>query len=185
MRGRPRLARTDQRIMRAALELLRDKGPAALNIEAVAAHSGVARTTIYRRYRNRRELVAAAVAELVEGPFPPPELPMEAKLRWVLEQISDMLEHNLGRGGISAVLVGADLEFTTALRGRIEDRLGTLRGLMKSDVDTGRLNSEADPDALVGLLFGAYLGEILRYGQPRDGWMNRTINLLTRALTVT
>ena len=41
----------DERITAAALDLLRTQGPAAVTVEAVAARSGVAKTTIYRRYR--------------------------------------------------------------------------------------------------------------------------------------
>lgn len=181
-RGRPRLRETDGRIMAAALELLRDKGPAAVNIDAVAARSGVARSTIYRRYRDRRELIGGALDELVPASFPAPELPLEDKLRWVLEQVQDLLEHGVGRGGTGAVFADADPEFTVALRRRIEDRVGTLRERMTSDIESGRLGPHVDPDALVGVLFGAYLGEVLRHGQPRQGWMDRVIDLLVRGL---
>lgn len=182
-RGRPRLEQTDRRIVHAALELLRGKGPAAVNIDAVAARSGVARTTIYRRYRSRPELMSAALDEIVERPLPPPDLPVEEKLRWVLERVSDVLENGLGRGGTAAVLADSDPEFTGALRRRLADRLRLLREMMADDVEAGRMSTHVDPDSLVGLLFGAYLGEVLRYGAPRAGWMDRTVDLLAAAVT--
>ena len=183
-RGRPRRAETDERLMRATAELLRDKGPAGVTIEAVSAHSGVARTTIYRRFSSRRELIAAAIDELVDQPLPPPELSLEAKLRWVLDQASELLETSLGRGTVGAIIADSDPAFTAALRHSLERQLEALRALMQSDIEGGRLAAHVDPDAVVGLLFGAYLGEVLRHGQPRKGWTENTVDLLRRALEV-
>ncbi|MGB8862200.1 MAG: TetR/AcrR family transcriptional regulator, partial [Ilumatobacteraceae bacterium] len=45
----------------AAVELLREEGSHGLTIEAVAARSGVAKTTIYRQFADREELHLAAV----------------------------------------------------------------------------------------------------------------------------
>ena len=182
-RGRPRLEVTDRSIVSAALQLLREKGPAAVNIDAVAARSGVARTTIYRRYRSRDELMSTALDELLDSQVPSPELPVAEKLRWVLERISHVLEHGLGRGGTAAVLTDSDPVFTSAVRKRMAERLGELRQGMADDVEAGRLSARVDPDTLVGLLVGAYLGEVLRYGAPRPGWTDRSIDLLAPAVS--
>ena len=56
-----RRAETEERILAAASDLLREQGPEAVNVAAVAARSGIARTTIYRRYRDRLELLQAAL----------------------------------------------------------------------------------------------------------------------------
>jgi hypothetical protein len=48
----------------------------------------------------------------------------------------------------------------------------------------GRLSTRVDPDTLVGLLFGAYLSQVLRYGEPRPCWADRTAELLTTAVTL-
>jgi AcrR family transcriptional regulator len=178
---------TDRLIRDAALALLRTEGPAAVNIDAVAARSGVARTTIYRRYRSRTELLTALLDELVAAslPAPAPALPVPEKLRWVLERILLVLEEGIGRGGTAAVLTGSDPAFTDALRERLSDRLELLEQAMSDDIDAGRLSARVDPDTLVGLLFGAYLGELLRYGEPRAGWAERTVELLAPAATHT
>jgi hypothetical protein len=92
----------------------------------------------------------------------------------VLERVGDVLTHGLGRGGVAAVLADSDPEFTLALRTRIADHLRPLTEMMAADIDTGRLAAHVDPDTLVGLLFGAYLAEALRYGTPRAGWAAAT-----------
>jgi AcrR family transcriptional regulator len=181
--GRPRLAQTDQLIRDAGLELLRTQGPGAVNIDAVAARSGVARTTIYRRYRSRQELMTALLDDLVDPGLPAPTLPVPEKLRWLLERILLLLEDGIGRGGTAAVLADSDAAFTHALRARLADRLAALERSMVADVEAGHLDARVDPDTLVGLLFGAYLGELLRYGEPRPGWAERTVELLAPAVT--
>ncbi len=54
----PRLARTHATVMAAATELLVEGGPDALTVENVVARSGVARSTIYRHWSTRDDLVA-------------------------------------------------------------------------------------------------------------------------------
>ncbi len=183
-RGRPRNPAVSGRIIDAALELLREKGPDALNIDAVAARSGVARTTIYRRYPDRQALIHATLDRLVEVPTPAPHLPVEEKLGWVLAEVRQLVEERLGRGGTAAVIADSDPDFTTALRHVLRDRLETLRADIQSDVDTGALDPSVDPGALAGLLLGAYLGEVLEHGQAREGWADSMVTLLLRGAAV-
>ena len=61
-RSDPRVERSRQAILDATLQLLaRDGDVGALTVEAVAARSGVAKTTIYRRWRDKWELALDAV----------------------------------------------------------------------------------------------------------------------------
>jgi AcrR family transcriptional regulator len=177
-RGRPRRPEVDQRITAAALELLRSRGPHAVNIDAVATLSGVARTTIYRRYRAREELLASILDGIVEEPFAPPDQSLEDQLHWMLERARLLLEEGLGRGGTAAVLSGSDPEFTDALQRRLHGALSVLKQHIGAAVEAGRLGADVDPDALVGAIFGAYLAEVLQYAAPRAGWEDRTVALL-------
>ena len=61
-RSDPRTERSKQAILDATRELLAEDGDVgALTVEAVAARSGVAKTTIYRRWRDKWELALDAV----------------------------------------------------------------------------------------------------------------------------
>src|SRR3954447_13304576 len=53
-------------ILDATRELLSEGGVQSLTVEGVAARAGVAKTTIYRRWRSRDELAFAVLLELVE-----------------------------------------------------------------------------------------------------------------------
>src|SRR5262245_17254407 len=58
----PRVERSKQAILKATRELLAEEGGVcSLTVAAVAARSGVAKTTIYRRWRDKWELALDAV----------------------------------------------------------------------------------------------------------------------------
>src|SRR5690606_6245042 len=59
--GRPRSSQVDAAIIAAALELFAESGYEALTIEAVAEAAGVAKSTAYRRYAGKAQLVLAAI----------------------------------------------------------------------------------------------------------------------------
>jgi len=180
--GRPRDTNVDERISRAALELLREHGPEAVHIDAVATRSGVARTTIYRRHRNREALLAATLAQLPEEPLPAADLPVEAKVRWLLDQMGQLVEVQFGRGAIASVLSGSDPVFSAALRARLRVRFEALQHELDMDIAEGRVRRGADADVLAGVAFGAYLGELLQHGRPRPHWADGVTDLLLRGL---
>ena len=63
--GRPREVRADHAIFAGALELIAERELRELRRDDVADRAGVAKATIYRRYRSKEELVTAAVTALV------------------------------------------------------------------------------------------------------------------------
>ena len=85
-RGRPRRAGADEEILAATLVLLRERGYRELNVDVIAERTGVAKTTIYRRWATKETLVAAAIA-------PPPESTdagaITREIEGVLKLVSD------------------------------------------------------------------------------------------------
>lgn len=64
--GRPRSADRDRALLTATQDLLAEVGYDRLSIDAVAARCGAGKTTVYRRWAGKPELVADAVALLHE-----------------------------------------------------------------------------------------------------------------------
>src|SRR6202041_4171288 len=62
-RGKPR----EQAILSAVIALLGEAGYEAMTMDAVAARAHASKTTIYRRWPGKPELVRAAVASYVAG----------------------------------------------------------------------------------------------------------------------
>lgn len=68
--GRPRSARAEKAIIDATLDLISESsGLGELSIEAIAARAGVGKTTIYRRWSNKEDLLVDALAAL-KAPLP-------------------------------------------------------------------------------------------------------------------
>ena len=72
--GRPRSSAAELAILQATRELLVEGGVQKLTVEGVAARAGVAKTTIYRRWRDKDELALAVVLDMVERVVELPEL---------------------------------------------------------------------------------------------------------------
>ncbi|MFT3720989.1 TetR/AcrR family transcriptional regulator [Pseudorhodoferax sp.] len=60
--GRPRDAALDAAILRAAMELLGERGLSALTMDAVAQRAGAGKASVYRRWKSKDELLADALA---------------------------------------------------------------------------------------------------------------------------
>ena len=65
----PRIERTHRVVLDAAIEVIAEHGFAGTTIDAIASRSGVARSTIYRNWNGRTELMLEAVRARV-GPVP-------------------------------------------------------------------------------------------------------------------
>src|SRR5437660_7873953 len=66
--------RTEAAILKATSELIVEVGVRGLTVEGVAARSGVAKTTIYRRWRSKDELALAVILDMVEQIVELPDL---------------------------------------------------------------------------------------------------------------
>ena len=110
-RGRPRREGADEAILQAARELLEETGYAAFNVDVIAERTGIAKTTIYRRWPTKGALVAAAIDN-------PSSTSADAILRET--------EHLLAR------LAGADLD---VLRAVIQPRRERLRAASGPEAD--------------------------------------------------
>jgi AcrR family transcriptional regulator len=181
-RGRPRRTETDEQIVRATQELIREHGPESVNVAAVSGRSGVARTTIYRRYQDRQALLTAALQSVADRGAPPDGLSIHDKVTWVLARTEDVLGQGIGPGGVASVIANTDPEFSSALRLSLEKGLEPLLEQIASDVAAGELVAYADPDLLLNLMIGSYLAESLRRGTPGMQWRKQTATLLGRLL---
>lgn len=181
--GRPRRAETDRDIREAALRLLRDGGPAAVTVEAIAAESGVAKTTIYRRHADREAVLRAALQAAIGSPGEPAGDSPREKIRWALDQTWRQMTEVLGAGGVAAILANSDARFTDLFRKVLDPYSDALIDLIRTDMAAGKLRADLDPDTTVSLLMGAFLGELLRKGRVDDKFIDRCADLMWAAMT--
>ncbi len=122
----PRGARSDKAILDATRELLAEGGVRKLTVEGVAARSGVAKTTIYRRWRGKNELALAVLIDMVEQVVATPDLDdTRAELVSFVDAAVRILESTL-MGRVMQGLV-SDLAADPALATAFQERVVTMR----------------------------------------------------------
>lgn len=172
----------DDRIFAAGLELLRSRGPAAVSIESVAAASGIAKTTIYRRYDNSEALLTAAIKSATTAVEIPAGLDAQDAVRWVLRHARDTIEHVVGRGTVAAVMIDSDPSFTTLMLGMIRATTHPFRTDLGQRVRSGELRSDLDIELTISILLGVVVAEIIRNRPTDDAWVDSVLALLWPSL---
>jgi AcrR family transcriptional regulator len=168
-----RRARSDEAILTAARELLAETGVRGLTIEAVAARSGVAKTTIYRRWRDRDELALAAVwDDLVSSLGAPRDVgETQAELRAFIEPVVAVLRSPVMNTAIRGLTseIAENPELSRTYRDQIvEPRLEQLRDLVERGVARGDLRPDTDVRLAHELLLGPVFYRLLYSSQPLD-----------------
>ena len=176
-------AGVDDRISAAALGILRSRGPGAVSVESVAAASGVAKTTIYRRFSNREALLAAAVGSAATAVPMPSGLSAKDTLRWVLRHARDTIEDVVGRGTVGAVITNADPHFTELLLSLIRTTTRPFREDLRERALAGELRHDLDVELVISLLLGVVVAEMIRDRPTDDAWVESVLAVLWPALS--
>ncbi len=185
--GRPRSERAERAIISAALELFAESGAAGLCIEKVAARAGVGKSTIYRRWTGKEDLLLDAMASL-KVPLPEPRgRSVREDLKAVL---GAMAEHSAdpGRSREFALLLGEGVKYPRLMARYqeevVEPRREVIRSILRRGLVTGELQEHADVEAALFMLSGAVLSRS-RYGEPpiEPGYAGRVVDCLMAGLT--
>ncbi|MDM4761773.1 helix-turn-helix domain-containing protein [Galbitalea sp. SE-J8] len=177
-----RSADVDARIEAAALELLRGRGPLAVTIEAVAAESGIAKTTIYRRFDNRDALLAHVVSAATRVVEVPLGRTARDVLHWYLGEARDTIEYIVGRGAVAAILVDEDHRFTALLLDMVRTRSRPLRVDLAARCNAGELRRDLDVELVISILLGTFVAESIRGRTTDAAWADEVLDALWPSL---
>jgi len=157
--GRPRDERASLAITTAACHQMDVLGYGQLTMESVAAEAGVSRATVYRRYRDKADLVTAAIASNATSipPIDPQTEPRSALARFLQEFDSRFAESCLE---VIGGLIGAREEPHAMAMHR--DRVVAPRNsyaltLLAMAQRNGELAPDADLDLALQMLAGSVL----------------------------
>ncbi len=186
-RGRPRDAGADDRILGAAFRQLVAVGYGGLSMESVAADAGVAKTTVYRRYPTKRDLVLAALTTAVPvPPAPPADMPARDGIDWFVRMAATALVES-GAIRILATLLVED-QREPGLLDSFRERLVAPRrmmvvGLLETGMARGEVRADVDPLVVTELVAGAIFGHHLILGQPvTDEWISTVVDHVWSAI---
>jgi AcrR family transcriptional regulator len=182
--GRPRDARASEAILQAALGQLLERGYGGMSMEGVAAAAGVGKPAIYRRYRDKAELVTAAIRSILPSLDVPDTGSTREDIHQVAAQARPMTQ------GPFAILLGSVMaeqerqpELLEAFRERIaRPRRELAKTILQRGIERGDVRADLDleqaADAFVGNIIGRHIG-----GYPFDDqWFDSAIEFLWRGI---
>ena len=166
----PRVQRSRERLLAAALDELSAVGYAAFSMESVATRAGVGRSTLYRHWSDRLRLISDALETLNVQPRPP-ERPDGETARQQVEALLRHLTEALTRSPVAACLPALvhAAEQDAGLREFLHDYSARRRHVLVSVIDRGVASGEfrpGDPDLSADALSGAIFYRRLMTGHP-------------------
>jgi AcrR family transcriptional regulator len=165
----PSLTPREAQLLEATLEVLRETGYDKLTVDQIVARAHASKTTVYRRWPSKAELVCAAFAYRLRGRFGLP--PNSGSLRSDLLALATMIA---GAGEGHAQVVAGILaagERSPRLRELLMNDLYRHRkeqvcGVLRRAVARGEIDPEVISDAVVDVLPAYVLFRILQHQQP-------------------
>ena len=155
-----RVERTHAAVMGAATQLLLEGGPSAVTIDGVVARSGVAKSTVYRHWTTRDELVADVFEHLTPKLEPSdPSLGFEDALRSLVQHLAAMLADPAWQSALPALML---LKLHRNEIAEVEQRMQQEQLQVCTDVlRRGRVEGRIAPDEDDGLLLTLLIGPLL------------------------
>src|ERR1035438_8848570 len=181
----PRVVRTRTAVLEAAIDLLAERGYSGFSVEGVVEATGIAKTTLYRHWPSRDDLLIAVIAELGgTGPVPdtgsaapalqdffPRRVQTAHSRQW--ERCMPALVEAAPRHPELAKMV-ADL--TTQALGQIED-------LLRRGVERGELRPDFDPQTAASALMGSIvLRRLLLHEAPTAQRVSAAIDIVMQGI---
>ncbi|MEU9734974.1 TetR/AcrR family transcriptional regulator [Streptomyces sp. NPDC048002] len=194
--GRPRSAAADAAILAATREALVELGWSKLTLSDVATRAGVAKTTLYRRWAGKNELVVDAVAELFDELELPDRGTLGADIEGVVLQFAAILARPEAKSGLMAVVAEStrDEALRERIRASIVDRQKrlVLEGRSRAQA-RGELPPETDAseaartvDLIFDVVAGAVVHRCLVSAEPADAeWVRGFTRVLVAGLAAT
>jgi AcrR family transcriptional regulator len=164
----PRVVRTRSTVITAVHRLLRTEGPAAVTFGRITRETGVSRTTLYRHWPGRSELVADAWARLVPPAPAPPTTDLRADLVAMFTRVRDAVESTTMRRSLPTFLAAAlDDPVISGLHAAfVHDRRQPIVERLAEAQRAGEVAADADLDLLVDLMSGPLFYRQLLRRQP-------------------
>ena len=158
-RGRPRNEGLRRTILRAAAELLEERGVDGVTIEAIAERAAVGKQTIYRRWASRAAVLVEAFLSQDESATGTPDT---GTLRKDLAIFASTLADTAGRESLRRSVAGlvsashTDAEVGRLFRERfVAPSRATLRQVLERATDRGDLHPDLDLEVVLDALLGA------------------------------
>lgn len=183
--GRPRSAQSHQAILEAALELLAEVGFAAMSMDAIAARAGVGKTTIYRRYASKEELVADAIESIREEIVIPDTGNLQSDIDTLIQNAAQITLNPIGRQTVAMIISSASSnpQFAQIYWTKyLQPRRKALAVVLERAKARKEIQADLDSDLIFDTMSGIMLYALI-FQPPYESWttyVRRALNLLFR-----
>ena len=183
--GRPRSAQSHQAILQAALELLAEVGFAAMSMDAIAARAGVGKTTIYRRYASKEELVADAIESIREEIVIPDTGNLQSDIDTLIQNAAQITLNPIGRQTVAMILSSASSnpQFAQIYWTKyLQPRRKAFAVVLERAKARKEIQADLDSDLIFDTMSGIMLYALI-FQPPSESWttyVRRALNLLFR-----
>ena len=183
--GRPRSVQSHQAILQAALELLAEVGFDAMSIDAIAARAGVGKTTIYRRYASKAELVADAIESVREEITIPNTGNFQSDIDAIIQNAEQITLSPLGRQTVAMIISNAssNAQFAQIYWTKyLQPRRQTFAVILERAKARNEIPTDLDSDLVFDTMSGIMLYALI-FQPTSEAWtayVRRALNLLFR-----
>jgi AcrR family transcriptional regulator len=180
-----RSARVRAAILEAVFDLIAEVGYDAVSVEEVADRAGVHKTTVYRRWPSKAELVLDATLHFSARTIP---IPDTGSLRGDLRALARSVVANIGadtgaRRSLSIVAATASSpELAASLHRFWAERLTLTEPIVERAIARGELPVGTDPNAVIEAVVGPLWMRLMLTGEPIDADVaDRIVDLVAPA----
>lgn len=179
LRGRA----TKGRALAVATRILLQEGYARLTMERVALESGVAKTTLYRRWPTKAALCMELYLDVAGSELMDPDTGDVARdLRRIAETVVRLQTRTVAGPAFIGLIAEAQInpETKAAFLAEFARRRRSLtRSVLRRAIERGQLRSDTDVDLVIDALGGAVTFRLLQGHAPINrGFTNALINLV-------
>ncbi|AXC13278.1 Transcriptional regulator, TetR family [Acidisarcina polymorpha] len=154
--GRPRSPRIHKAILKAAVDLVLERGFRAISMDDIATRAEVGRMTIYRRWCNKAAIIMDAfVARVDPGTLFVPARSYTESIRLQMRSMARLFR---GKDGALIRTLLAEAQFDARLAIELRDRWTMPRRKMavayfEQGIAGGFLRADVDPNAMIDILY--------------------------------
>ncbi|MBV8883599.1 MAG: TetR/AcrR family transcriptional regulator [Chroococcidiopsidaceae cyanobacterium CP_BM_RX_35] len=183
--GRPRSVQSHRAILQATVELLAEVGFERISIDAIATRAGVGKTTIYRRYKAKAELVADAIENLREEVVIPDTGNLWGDIDALIDNAAKITLSPLGRQTVAMIVSSASSnpEFAQVYWTKyLQPRRQAFAVVLERAKARNEIQANLDPalvfDLMSGIMFYALVFQPTT--EPWEAYIRRALHPLFR-----
>jgi len=168
--GTRRRTKTRERVLAAASQILRHQGYSRLTMERVAAESGVAKTTLYRRWPTKAALCMELYLDISGRELNRPDTgDVASDLRHIANNVVHLQTRTVAGPAFLGLIAEALVNPSTRkafLAEFAERRREVTRAVLKRAIQRGEIRAETDIDLFIDALGGAVTFRLLQGHAP-------------------